>query len=117
MPDQLQAIERYPNRYRPGESGNPAGRPSEVQRRALVDAKAHELALELGGFDALTAIEKTLITRAAELNVGKPRRYDERIRVANITARIIRDILARHKPAKAKPAGLHEYLATARGTP
>jgi hypothetical protein len=113
MTEQTRAIECYPNRYRPGESGNLAGRPSELQRRALVEAKAHELAQELGGFNSLTAIEKTLIERAAELSLGKPRRYDERVRTANIVNRILRDVLRRHRPER-KTLELRDYLAGAR---
>jgi hypothetical protein len=40
---------RYPNRYPKGVSGNPAGRLSIAEYRARVDAKARELAAELGG--------------------------------------------------------------------
>ena len=99
-----------------GESGNLAGRPSQAQRQAEIDAKARELAQELGGFDALTAIEKTLITRVAELNVGKPKRFDERIRVVNITARVIRDIWFRHQPAASKTSDLRDYLSARQAT-
>jgi hypothetical protein len=102
MTEQTQLQEtagRYPNRYRPGQSGNLAGRPSRAQQRALVLAKAHELAQELGGYERLSPIERTLIERAADLLCKRPRRYDECVRRDNLVSRILRDVLLRHRPA------------------
>jgi hypothetical protein len=78
-----------------------------------VDAKAVELAEPLGGLVSLNSIERTLIFNAAELTLSRPRRHDERVRTANIVNRILRDVLLRHKPAQ-KPAGLRDYLASAK---
>jgi hypothetical protein len=114
MTDQTQAQEavgRYPNRYPKGVSGNLAGRPSRAQQRALVLARAHELAAELGGYESLGPIERTLIERAADLLCRKPRRYDDCVRRDNLVSRILRDVLRRHRPAAPHRSELRDYLA------
>jgi hypothetical protein len=102
------------NGFKPGVSGNPFGKLSRTAQRALVQARSYELAQELGGFDTLSAIEKTLIERAAELTLSKPRRHDHRLRTANVVNRILRDILARRRSpggnAKPRRSPLGEYL-------
>jgi hypothetical protein len=94
-------------------SGNPFGKLSRTTQRALVLGCASELAQELGGYESLSAIEKTLIERAAELTLSKPRRHDQRIRTANIVNRILRDVLRRHTPPGRpgrRPNPLQSYL-------
>jgi hypothetical protein len=118
MTEQTQAQEpagRYPNRYRPGQSGNLAGRPSRAQQRALVLAKAHELAEAVGGYSGLSSIERTLIDRAADLLCKRPRRYDECVRRDNLVSRILRDIQNRHKPSGKVGSDLGSLLGAARG--
>jgi hypothetical protein len=97
-----------------GRSGNPRGRLSFAARQALVLARARELAEELGGYDSLSPIEKTLIERAADLSLGKPRRYDQRIRRDNLISRILRDVLRRHGPPRHQSAApsLADYVAS-----
>lgn len=113
MPDQ-ETAQRYPNRYRPGQSGNPAGRPSRTQRRALLLGRATELAEPLGGLENLNAIERTLIEHAAELTLSRPRRHDERVATANIVNRILRDVLRRHAPVGNGGSDLGSLLGAAR---
>jgi len=81
--------------FQPGVSGNPSGKPSQGEQRARLLAKAAELAAPLGGYDALNAIERTLIEEAAALQLSKPKRNDERLRRANVTSRIMRDLIKR----------------------
>jgi hypothetical protein len=101
------------NGFKPGVSGNPYGKLSRTAQRALVQARAHELAEELGGYESLSAIEKTLIERAAELTLSKPRRHDQRIRTANIVNRILRDVLRRRRQNDAsRRSELGNYLKT-----
>jgi len=115
MTDQTQAqetAERYPNRYKPGQSGNLKGRPSHAELRARQAAKARELAAPLGGLEALNSIERTLIERCAELLCKRPRRYDEIVRRDNLVSRILRDLVhRRYGPAGSTPPSLRERLA------
>jgi hypothetical protein len=102
------------NGFKPGASGNPFGKLSRTAQRALVLGRANELAQELGGYENLSAIERTLIEKAAELTLSKPRRHDQRIRTANIVNRILRDILRRRTPPGrpgGRPNPLQSYLA------
>jgi hypothetical protein len=93
-------------------SGNSFGSLSRAKQRALVQARAHELSVELGGYENLTAVEKILIDQAATLTLSKPRRHDQRLRTANIVNRILRDILRRHGPVSSNPVPpLRDYLA------
>jgi hypothetical protein len=72
--------------------------------------RAAELAEPLGGLENLNAIERTLIERAAELTLSKPRRHDQRLRTANIVNRILRDVLRRHGPAPKSAPSLADYV-------
>jgi hypothetical protein len=78
-------------------------------------AKARELAEPIGGFENLNSIERTLIERAAELTLSKPRRHDERVRTANIVNRILRDVLRRRGPVGKGGSDLGSLLGAARG--
>ena len=100
--------------FLPGRSGNPRGRLSAAQRRALVLAKAHELARPIGGFDRLNAIEQELLMRAADLLQLKPRIYEQRVRRDNLVSRILRDALRRHQ-SNQKGSDLGSLLGAARG--
>ena len=100
------------NGFKKGASGNVYGKASKAQQRAMLLARATELAEPLGGFENLNAIERTLIERAAELTLSKPRRHDQRLRTANIVNRILRDVLRRHKPVGSnRVSPLRDYLA------
>jgi hypothetical protein len=97
-------------RFRPGESANPSGRPSRAQRRALILAKAHELAEPIGGFENLNSIERELIQQAAEMLRRRPRNQVERVKISNLVSRILRDALRRHRSDKSPKDGLGDYL-------
>jgi hypothetical protein len=99
------------NGFKPGVSGNPYGKASKAQQRAMVLARAGELAEPLGGYEGLNSVEKILLEQAAELTLSKPRRHDQRLRTANIVNRILRDVLRRHGPLDKGPLSLRERLA------
>jgi hypothetical protein len=101
--------------FRKGISGNPAGRLSAAAQRALVLARAHELAEPIGGFDQLNTIEQELLMRAAELLRLKPRGYEQRVRRDNLVSRILRDCLNRHGPVGKAGSDLGTLLGGARG--
>jgi hypothetical protein len=88
---------RYRGRFMPGQSGNPRGGLSLAERRARISATAHELAVELGGFENLGAIEQTLIMKAAEHLHRRPRDPIAISRRDNLVSRILRDCLRRHQ--------------------
>jgi hypothetical protein len=115
LPEQ-QASQPGHKGFLPGRSGNPRGRLSAAQRRALVLAKAHELAQPIGGFDQLNTIEQELILRAAELLQLKPRGYEQRVRRDNLVSRILRDALRQHESDGSNPTSpLRERLAAGQG--
>jgi hypothetical protein len=105
--------QRYPNRWRPGQSGNPAGRLSVAAKRAQISATAHELASDIGGFESLGVIEQTLLMRAAEQLHRKPRDPIAVMRRDNLVSRILRDCLRRHQSNKATvtASSMRERLA------
>jgi hypothetical protein len=59
-------IEKHSTRWRPGQSGNPAGSVSKAEMARRVAEMAESLASEFGGLGALTPAERLLITGAAE---------------------------------------------------
>jgi hypothetical protein len=103
------------NGFKPGVSGNPFGKASKAQQRAMVLARATELAEPLGGYENLNALEKTLLEQAATLTLSKPRRHDLRLRTANIVNRIVRDVMRRHGPVGKGGSDLGSLLGAARG--
>jgi hypothetical protein len=119
MTEQTQLQEtagRYSNRYRPGQSGNLAGRPSRAHQRARIAAKAAEFAEPFGGLARVNAVERTLLEKAAELALTKPRTHSERVRTGNLLNRILRDVFKRCGPADSgNPKPLRDRLATGIG--
>jgi hypothetical protein len=95
MAEQTGPSGRYPNRFPKGVSGNPRGRPSYAQRKAMVLAKAHEYGASVGGFANLPVIEQDLLLQAAQMSLTHPHRHEARIKQANILNRILRDIQLR----------------------
>ena len=87
-----------PLRYRPGESGNPAG---YVTRRLKLERKIAELAVPYG---ALAPDETELIRQAALLTMRKVHDADQQVRVAN-ALRSIFELLAERR-SKPRPLPL-----------
>ena len=105
--DQSQAS----TRFRPGESGNPAGSLSAKARQDRIEARARELAVEFGGYDTLSPVDRVLVEQAAQLLLRKPRAGWDVIRHANSVQRLLATV-RRHCPRKAdaRPPSLDEYL-------
>jgi hypothetical protein len=78
-----------------GVSGNPRGSETAAQRRARVAAKVDAWAAELGG--KIGAVERTLLQRAAELSLLRPRRVEDMTRVTNTISKLLAQ------------AGFHRY--------
>jgi hypothetical protein len=91
-----QELKQHPTRFIPGQSGNPRGRESTAAKAARIEAKARELAAELGGLDNLSAIDRTLVLQAAGLALRKPRSAEDIVRHSNAIDRILRGLAKRH---------------------
>jgi hypothetical protein len=75
-----------------GRSGNPFGRTSNAMQRAEVEAKARELAIEFGGFEALSIAKRELLMQAAMLLLRRPKTSEDVVRHANAVTKILRAI-------------------------
>ena len=71
---------QIPGRSGPGQSGNPAGRPSRAKRQACIDARARELATEFGGWDKLSTVDRVYVEQAAALLLRKPHSAEDAVR-------------------------------------
>jgi hypothetical protein len=93
-----QATDPFPWRFKPGQSGNRFGSLSRTKQRALIAARVAEYADEWGGVSKLTAVELALLRRAAELDIGpRGKTTEERTRIANSVARLLRQVDRRRK--------------------
>jgi hypothetical protein len=114
MQKQQQAPEQKAKReynFKPGRSGNPAGRLSNAAQMARVQTKARELAVEFGGLESLSAAKRALIEQAAMLLIRRPRTSEDVVRHANAVTKILRTIGVRpDKPAKLGTGALGAIL-------
>src|SRR5262249_44630530 len=76
--------------WKPGQSGNPGGRPSRAEREARRDAKMSELAQAFGGLENLNPLERERIKLASEMLLARPRNNDDRVRSTNLADRLLR---------------------------
>src|SRR5438132_216609 len=84
-----QATQQGPHRFRPGQSGNPSGRLSNAARQERIEQKTKELAIEFGGLETLSPVERALLDQAAVLLLRKPRSAEDVVRVANSVQRLL----------------------------
>jgi hypothetical protein len=96
-------------RWRPGQSGNPAGARSRKQRHAEMLAR---LAADCGGVEALSPGDCVLLDRAVDLLLLRPTTQDDGVRLLNAATRIIENIRRRHRARRRGPIGkgLRAYL-------
>jgi hypothetical protein len=110
----MQAPEQSPQQrshgFKPGTSGNPGGRLSNAERERRAEAKARELAIEFGGFDTLSPVDRVLITQAATLLLRRPKSAEDLVRVANSLQRLLGGLAKRKRRAPTQPT-LEAYLA------
>jgi hypothetical protein len=90
-----QAPEQSSTRFRPGQSGNPFGRLSNAARQERINAKARELAVELGGWAALSPVDRVMLEQASELLLRRPRSAEDRVRHANAVQRLLATVVKR----------------------
>ena len=99
--------------FQRGVSGNPGGGRAHAER---IERKAHELAAEFGGYDALSAIDRALILQAARLLHRRTHGTDDAVRTANAVTRALA-LVRRYRPAVGNKAQkpLRERLAAGPG--
>jgi hypothetical protein len=106
-----QAAPRNTGRFQPGQSGNPGGKVSNAERRRRAEAKARELAIEYGGYDALSPVDRVLVDQAAMLLMRRPRSAEDIVRVSNSIQRLLSRLSKRQVERKREPApDLRSYL-------
>jgi len=111
MQDAAQVERRTRGRFKPGMSGNPSGR--TVGKRYL--ALFADLARDLGGEAALSAIDRALLSQAVGLMVRAERvkDTDSAVRLANASARLLASLRnTRRTSPKSGVTPLAAYLAT-----
>jgi hypothetical protein len=96
------AQQQHPG-FQPGQSGNPAGRESRAARAVRIEAKARELAQEFGGYDALSPVDRVLVTQAATLLLRRPKSAEDVVRVANSIQRLLASVALRYGRRSATP--------------
>ncbi len=108
-----QVQDQVSGKFLPGKSANPAGRPSRAEKQARIDAKARELAAELGGWEKLTIVDRVRLEQCAALLVRRPTSAEDAVRCANAVDRLLGAVERRRgKLHETKPgAALDAHLA------
>ncbi len=85
--------------YGPGQSGHPGG---GKRSRAAIQARAIDLAADLGGWSNLSVADQQLLNKAAELSMRPTLRVDHEtaVRIGNAIDRILRGLRKRHARPK-----------------
>jgi hypothetical protein len=111
-----QTPSQYPWRWKPGESGNRFGSLSAKARAERIEAKARELAVEFGGYDSLSPVDRTLIEQAVGLVLRHPKSAEDIVRHANAVQRLLGGLRKRLGRAREPAApSLAEYVAAKYG--
>jgi hypothetical protein len=83
-------------KWRPGVSANPEGRESKAAYQARVEARARELAAELGGWDRLGTIDRIRLTQAAKLLLDtRHKSVEDTVRYGRLIQCLISSVEAR----------------------
>jgi hypothetical protein len=75
--------------FPPGRSGNPRGSLTVAERKAMIEARARELAEPFGGWQRMTALDRTYLIEASELLARRPHSHEHRVRCMNAVTRLI----------------------------
>jgi hypothetical protein len=112
------SLDRQPDRtperryYGCAVPGN-SGRPSAAMKRAMIDAKARELAE--GAFDRLSKRDRELLLQAADLLISRPRNGEDKVRRANAVSRLLGRVhglrAASPRPAAASGPSLGDLMS------
>src|SRR5262249_9224128 len=96
-----QTADQKPWQWKPGQSGNPAGKMSAAERRARLDAMVNDWGAELGG--KVGTAERMLLRRAAELSLVRPHRNEDHVRTVNAVSRLLAQAGFRKDRKRPKP--------------
>jgi hypothetical protein len=101
-----------------GTSGNARGRESAASFAARIEAKARELAIELGGYDTVSEIDRVLLRTAAGLLLRRPKNSEDTVRIGNGVLRALSTLQRRHgrRPGRqGRALPMRERLAAEHG--
>jgi hypothetical protein len=103
----------------PGQSPNPAGRPTKRERQAQHAAKAAEIASRWGGLDALDVIERERVMLAAGLllRAKRPRSQEDEVRLINSADRLLARVERGRKTSQPGRPSFAEALASRKAKP
>jgi hypothetical protein len=105
-----QASQQRSHGFQPGQSGNPGGRLSNAERQRRIEAQARELAVEFGGFEVLSPVDRVLLMQAAALLLRRPKSAEDIVRVANSVQRLLGGLSKRKRREPAVPS-VADYVA------
>jgi hypothetical protein len=75
--------------FKPGQSGNPAGRESKTAREARIAGIIAEWTLPYGGAAAFNAAELALLQQAVELSLRRTRTWHDQLKVARTISKLL----------------------------
>jgi hypothetical protein len=117
MQSSEQAIEQ-PRRqsygFKPGQSGNPAGRESKTAREARITGIIAEWTAPYGGVAMFNAAEHALLQQAVELSLRRTRAWHDQVKVARTVSKLLMQlgIATGRKREIAEPGpSLADYVA------
>jgi hypothetical protein len=105
MQSQGQMAEHKLWQWKPGQSGNPAGKETAAAKRARVQGMVAGWVAELAalGVHAGTA-ERLLLQRAAELSQVRPHRNEDHVRTVNTISKLLAQAgFRKDRPRKRQP--------------
>src|SRR5262245_40114310 len=98
-------------KWLPGVSQNPRGRESKAQRQVRIENKARELAVEFGGFEAMSAVDQVLLTQAAIVLLRRPKSAEDVVRCANSVQRLLGGLAKRYGLDRKRVEAPESYVA------
>jgi uncharacterized protein DUF5681 len=109
MAEQAPEQDRPSWRWKPGQSGNPRGRPTVAERKAALDAEAERLAADYGGLAVLSNTDRARIEEAAALRLKRPRRGEDRVRTSSSINKLLNAVEHHHRHRRGRPTSITSH--------